>query len=796
MSLLKFARPVLAVVMAAMVVASCGDANEREAKYLKRGEALFERGEYEKARLEFKNAAQIKPTDPEVRYRLGLVDEAEGDLRNAFVNFSHAVEQNAKFYPALLKLANYYFAAEQFGEAESRLNIVLAGEPNSADAHALRAALMLRRQDFDGTEKEARIALAGDPSNIGAYSVLTGLYNAMGDDARSGQILEEGIAKNPKDLSLLILKVNLFEKKNDLTKVAQAYDSIFKLRPDEPSYRAALAEVYIKASRLDDAEATLRAGVDAAPDNWTMKRQLVLFLSDKRGLDPAEKEIKAYMQANPTNDDLYFWLADLYLKHQAADRAVQLLQQVIAKDKTDVGGLNARTSLARISFARGDRTLAEKLLAVVLERDPSNREALFVRAGISFDLGRYQSSVSDLRSILRDDPKNRQAMQLLGEALLRQGHLDLAIDTLSQLVDIDPVNSAARVRLAQMYHLSGDSKRALTMLETVTSGDPNYPVGWESTARIATDTKDWTAANYAISKLDAIEGQKMTATYLAGEVARGNNKYEDAIKQFATVVNANPDTPLAEHALTSMVISYRALGRIESAAHYIETLKTENPIELTVLGECYLELKRPDDADKAFDRAIALKGGRPEPYLDRARLLLTEGKGQEAEELLKAGVAAVPGDLQLPLLLADAEANDGHYADAVTVYEDLLSRNPAMDVAANNLAELIADYQYNDPVALEKARVVADRFQAAQNPLLLDTVGWVYFRLGNMAQAQTFLSRAAAFQNAPAQIHYHYGALLLKQNQQQQAKEQLQIAVKDTRKYPGSDEAKRLLDSL
>jgi Tfp pilus assembly protein PilF len=82
-----------------------------------------------------------------VRYRLGLVDEAEGDLRNAFANFSHAVEQDPKHYPSLLKLANYYFAAEQFDEAEQRLNTVLAGQPDNPNAHALRAALLLRRHD-------------------------------------------------------------------------------------------------------------------------------------------------------------------------------------------------------------------------------------------------------------------------------------------------------------------------------------------------------------------------------------------------------------------------------------------------------------------------------------------------------------------------------------------------------------------------------------------------------------------------------------------------------------------------
>lgn len=787
---------ILSVVVLAVSLAACGDADQREAKYLKRGEVLYEKGEYDKARLEFKNAAQIKPTDSEARYRLGLVDEAQGDLRNAFINFTHAVEQNPRNYPAQLKLASYYFAAEQFGEAETRLDLILVGQPDNPSAHALRGAMLLRRQDYDGAERETKIALAKDPANIGAFSVLAGIYTAIGDDNRAAQVLEDGIARNPKDLSLLVLKANLYQRRGDLAKVAEAYTAIFKLRPADQSYRTQLAELYLKADRLDDAESVLRAGVTAAPDNWEMKRQLVIFLSERRGLDPAEKEIKAYMATDPKNDDLYFWLADLYVKHDAADRAVKLLEQVVEREKMDLPGLNARTSIAQISFSRGDRALAEKLLAVVLEKDPANRVALFVRAGIAFDLGRYQSAVSDLRTVLHQDSGSRQALQLLAEALLRQGHLDLAIDTLDQLADLDPTNGAVRVRLAQMYHLSGDTKRALSLLEMVTKTEPAYAVGWESTARVAIDVKDWPTAEYATGKLAGLEGQKMTAEFLRGEIQRGNGKFEDAIHIFAQVFAADPNAPLSEHALTSLVASYRSLGRLEAATRYIETFDSDNPYVVTLLGEAYQDLKRDDAAAKAFDRAIAAKGHRPEPYVDRARQLMGADKTADAIEVLKLGIVQVPNDIQMPLMMAEAETSAGRYQDAEAIYEDLLGRAPSMDVAANNLAELIADFEYNDPAALERARVVADRFHAAQNPILLDTLGWVYYRLGDMPQATTLLARAATAENAPQQIHYHYGAVLLKDNQPDLAKQQLEIAVKDNPKYPGADEAKRLLGSL
>jgi cellulose synthase operon protein C len=75
-----------------LALSACDSPEEREAKYIKRGMQLFEQGSYDKARVEFKNAAKISPTDPDVRYRLGLVDEAQGNLRDAFINFVRAEE--------------------------------------------------------------------------------------------------------------------------------------------------------------------------------------------------------------------------------------------------------------------------------------------------------------------------------------------------------------------------------------------------------------------------------------------------------------------------------------------------------------------------------------------------------------------------------------------------------------------------------------------------------------------------------------------------------------------------------
>lgn len=775
---------------------ACSDPAEREAKYMRRGMELFDQEDFQKARLEFRNAGRINPTDPEVRYRLGLVDEAQGDLPNAVANFVHTVEQDPHHRQGLLKLAQYSLMAERYDDTQKHLNAVLADHPDDAEAHALLAALALRRNDFDETEKQARFALKMQPGSVTGASVLVGLYVAKKDEPKVAELLASGIAHNPRNLSLQMLKVAAYRSLNEPAKVEEAYRTIFSLKPAETSYRIELADFFASQNRFDEAEAALREAVAAAPANWDIKRRLVLFLSEHRGLEPAETEVRTYMTANPDRDDLLFWLADLYVRHQAADRAIALLEEVVAKQRLEPPGLNARTSLAKISFARGDRVLAEKLVSAVLEKAPGNHDALLLRSGLEFDQGRYQTAVADLRSVLRDRPRDKDALQMLAEALAAQGHSDLAVDTLGQLAEVDPSNRAVQVRLAQMYHVNGESKRALELLASVNKADPSYSIGWESKARVAVDIKDWPTAEEAVAKLEGLKGQTLTANYLRGTVLAGTGKLDEAISQFTQVAAADPNAPLAEHALTSLVASSRTANRLGAAAEFIESLHSENPFVATLLGQCYADLGRTDDAVKTLDAVIAAHVGRPEAYVTRARLFLAQQQPEPAMDVLKKGQAAVPNNVEIPMMLAELLGLAGRYQEAEAIYEDLLGGNPALDAAANNLAELIADYHYADPVVMDMARRFAERFQGSTNPLMLDTLGWVYYRQGKLTQAVTILERAMAAGQVPAQVHYHYGAVLSKLNQHDQARVQLEEATRSAVTYVGKEDAERLLQSL
>lgn len=771
---------------------------EKAAKYIKRGDVLFERGEFKKARLEYKNAAKITPTDVEVEYRWGLVDEAEGDVRSALADFMQAEQQDPHFHKAKLKIAHYHLMAGDLEEAQKIVDAVLAEDPENTEAHALNAALLLRKKDYENTEKEARLALAKDQANITAISVLAGMYAAQKETGKADEILTEGIKRNPKDTSLLMLKAKLYESPLDIEKTNEIYNEIFKLRPEDADVRLYLANVYMSAGKIDEAESVLRKAASDIDDNWQIKHELVNFLAKNRDLPAVEKQINVYMQQYPDNKGLYLWLADIYLNANETEKAIAVLEQVIAKEGDDKYSFNARTSLANISFAKGDKDAARKIIEAVLRKSPKNARALLVRANIFMAQGDYQSAVSDLRSIIHSEPQSIEARRLLAEVLVLQGYNDLAIETLNQLIDINPANTAALVRLAQLYSQNGDNKQALKILASVNKAYPAYAIGWENTARVAINMKDFETAESAIEQLDKIDGHHSIATFLKGQISEGNNKNDEASSTYTKIIDADPESPLAEHALYLLVeANSDNSSKLENIASYIASLKTDSAYVSTILGECYLKLGKSDLAATAFDKAIANNPLSQAPYIHRAKLYAEQKNNGKALEILKTAAEKIPTDISAAMLEADIMRINGDYKGALELYDAILKNNPKTVAASNNMAAIIADHEYAAPEALQKAQRAAEQFADSDNPLFLDTLGWVYYRQGKFEQAQRIMERSLQINPKPsAETHYHYGTILWKNGDTEKAKEELTMATADGNNYPELENAKKIYKEL
>jgi len=105
--------------------------------------------------------------------------------------------------------------------------------------------------------------------------------------------------------------------------------------------------------------------------------------------------------------------------------------------------------------------------------------------------------------------------------------------------------------------------------------------------------------------------------------------------------------------------------------------------------------------------------------------------------------------------LGDVRANLGNNEGSDEAYELALRYDPDNDNAMNNYAYNLSVREEN----LERAKELALKAieVAPENAAYLDTVGWVYFKLGDYDRAERFIQAAIDTGAASAEVLEHRG---------------------------------------
>src|ERR1700685_1393224 len=101
----------LPVLCLAVLIAGCGGGESRKTRHLEKGQTYLAAGNFEKARVEFRNALQIAPNDSEARFKHGVGDEKLGNAREAAQFYQGAIDVNTDNDRARAALGRIYLFA-------------------------------------------------------------------------------------------------------------------------------------------------------------------------------------------------------------------------------------------------------------------------------------------------------------------------------------------------------------------------------------------------------------------------------------------------------------------------------------------------------------------------------------------------------------------------------------------------------------------------------------------------------------------------------------------------------------
>jgi len=753
------------VALCGILLVACSGPEAKKMKFFEKGKAFYEKADYVRAGLEFKNAIQIDPKFAEANYMLGMANLGQGNFRGAYGAFSKAAELNPGHLPAQLQLGKLLLSGGERDKAMEKAELVLRTEPRNETALLLKGAVYLSGKESAKARAHLEPLLAQGMARPDAYLLLASARMQEKDTRKTEEILKKGIERNGKDLPLHRALADLYASQGRTDEAAVEVRKVIELDPADFGNRITLASLYWGAKQPDKARAVLNELLAAKPDDEAVRLDVARFYAERGSVADAERELRAGIARNGKSLRPRLALGALYLNSGRVDNAAVLLRECIALEK-DPGApeiLQARNLLALAHLAKGELDPAVKNVDEAIKASKGNVEAHLIKGRIRLLQRDGAGAVAEFRTVVNERPQVVQGYLYLAEAHLLKKEPGLALETLQNALKIDSKSRDVRRTLARFYVTQNDPRQAEVWFRKILGENPgDVEIGAELGDLYASE-KEYKKAEGAYADVKRRVPKHPLGYVKAGEYQISRGDWKRATAEFEQAVNVDPrNGPL----LSALVRLYMKQGRAAAAVSACETHVRRNGDDAfawNLLGQVHGEQKEYRKAEAAFRKAIAAKPDAMETYLLLGRMHLREGDYQK-------GRAA---------------------------YEQALEKQPGFWVAANDLAVLLCERAASG-ADLDKALSLAQNALKSrpEEPAVQDTLGWIWYKKGDGGKALELLQRAQGKVPESAEINYHLGMALFKAGRREEAKVYLKKSIAGVGDFPGREEAARTLAGI
>jgi len=216
-----------------------------------RGWAFLQSGDLRTAEHEFTAALKNDPRFYPAVTSLAYVDLARKDAKAALERFDKALEQKRDDVGALFGRGQALLALDRDSDALSAFEAVLAVDPGQAEARRRVAVLRFRGLEqeiahareaaaggrLDEAARAYDTAIAGQPDSPFLYRELAVVEQRQGREDQALEHFRRAVELDPSDARSLVHVGDILEKRADLESALQAYESAAALDPDPETTR-------------------------------------------------------------------------------------------------------------------------------------------------------------------------------------------------------------------------------------------------------------------------------------------------------------------------------------------------------------------------------------------------------------------------------------------------------------------------------------------------------------------------------------------------------------------------------
>jgi tetratricopeptide (TPR) repeat protein len=343
--------------------------------------------------------------------------------------------------------------------------------------------------------------------------------------------------------------------------------------------------------------------------------------------------------------------------------------------------------------------------------------------------------------------------------------------------------------------------------------------GWERAVLVKADIlgkgSPESAVRYLNAYLAEVPGSRAAASALA-QLFVEQKRYSDARSVFQRLLDADPSDREVEYAVAAISLQMKDYSNAERLFEDLKKAGFGEPGAVAFyLGEIAEETRRYDEAIAGYREVT--EGDRA--WLAKLRIAAIMGKQGKLESARQFLGALEPDGHDQEVQVKQAEAqllqDARDFQGAYTVLSEALADEPDSAELLYDVAMVAEKLDRLDEVESRLKRVIelkpdnaqalnalgytlVDRTQRAaegmklierahalapSDPFILDSMGWAYFRLGNLSESEKFLRRALEERPDP-EIAAHLGEVLWAKGERDRAQEIWQSQLKESPNNP------------
>jgi tetratricopeptide (TPR) repeat protein len=414
-------------------------------------------GDREKENAMILRATEEAPGNASAQLVLSAYLGQQGDLPGALEAARAAVAAEPGNRPAQLReaelLVDLGFAGgspEQIQAGRAIVDEVLEAEPDSPEAHFVKAKIELAEGDLEAAKKSLETTLQSRPGWAQARFVLGSALAASGELTRARVELEGAVENDPRLTDARSLLTRVYAQLGEHEFAIESGRAYLKDRPEDSAIRIVVGQSLIRLGRSEEAYREIDQIPESQRDAAALFALGRLDLAFQR-VDEGAAKLRRAEELSPGNP--------------------QVLRALLAIDRNQG---NLESSLDRIGRA--------------IEENPDSSELAELDAEVKLLGGDLDGARAALERAISLEPRNTTAQLALADLERRSGNVDGMISVIEGAASAVPESSDLQFRLAQAYEQRGRQADAVVAYEKAISLNPDLAMAKNNLAYLLAET--------------------------------------------------------------------------------------------------------------------------------------------------------------------------------------------------------------------------------------------------------------------------------------------------------------------